>query len=55
MDSTQPRSEPKTERGFHNYTTHRIPWFIRVIWIGFWVGLVWYLIKYGIPSAKNYF
>lgn len=43
------------ESQYHNYTTHRIPWFVRIIWIGFWIGLVWYLVKYAIPSAKNYF
>lgn len=43
------------EGQYHNYTTHRIPWFVRIIWIGFWIGLVWYLVKYAIPSAKNYF
>ena len=43
------------EHQYHNYTTHRIPWFVRIIWIGFWIGLVWYLVKYAIPSAKNYF
>jgi hypothetical protein len=46
---------PEQEGQFHTYTTHRIPWFIRVIWIIFWIGLVWYLVTLAVPSAKNYF
>jgi hypothetical protein len=52
-DQTGPGVDP--ERQYHNYTTHRIPWFVRIIWIAFWIGLVWYLITYAVPSAKNYF
>ncbi len=55
MDATQPKFEPPAERRYHTYTTHRIPWFVRSIWIGYWIGLVWYLITFAIPSAKNYF
>ena len=40
---------------FHSYTTHRIPWYVRLLWVGFWVGGIWYVIKYGIPYAKMYF
>lgn len=40
---------------YHSYVTHRIPWYVRVMWIGFWVGLIWYIGVYGIPAAKTYF
>jgi len=50
--SETPR-DPETR--FHTYTTHRIPWFVRFIWICFWIGLVWYIVALAIPSAKNYF
>lgn len=43
------------EKRCHNYATHRIPWFIRIIWVCFWIGLFWYLVRNAIPSAKNYF
>lgn len=46
---------PDQDSTYHTYTTHRIPWYIRVMWIVFWVGLIWYIVKWGIPSAKNYF
>jgi hypothetical protein len=50
-----PHSSPEEDRVFHTYTTHYIPWFVRIMWVGFWIGMVWYLIKYAIPMAKNYF
>lgn len=53
--SNSPKPATTPEKRFHTYTTHRIPWFVRLIWICFWIGLVWYIIRYAIPSAKNYF
>lgn len=47
--------EAREEGQFHSYQTHHIPWYVRVMWIAFWVGAVWYVIKYAIPMAKNYF
>lgn len=42
------------EGAFHTYTTHHIPWWVRLLWIGFWVGLVWYLVKFAMPAAKDF-
>ncbi len=49
------KSEAKQDSRYHTYTTHSIPWFIRVMWVGFWIGMIWYIVKYAIPMAKNYF
>jgi hypothetical protein len=43
------------ERKYHTYVTHRIPWYVRLMWVCFWVGMIWYLIQYAIPMARNYF
>jgi len=43
------------ERQFHTYVTHRIPWYVRAMWVGFWIGLAWYVVKYAIPASRNYF
>ncbi len=50
-----PNTEPKQDRRYHTYTTHRIPWYIRVMWLCFWIGMIWYIVTYAIPMAKNYF
>lgn len=50
-----PVESPQEERNFHTYTSHVIPWYVRVAWLLFWIGLMWYIIRFAIPSAKNYF
>lgn len=45
----------QSDSQFHTYSTHAIPWLVRLLWVGFWVGCIWYIIAYAIPSAKNYF
>ncbi len=51
--SSIPDKKVEKESTFHTYTTHRIPWYIHAIWIGYFIALVWYVIQYAIPSAKN--
>lgn len=46
---------PEQDAMFHTYETHRIPWYVRLMWLGFWIGLIWYIIKFAIPAAKTYF
>ena len=53
--NTTDRASPQEEGRYHTYTTHRIPWYVRLIWVGFWVGAIWYVIKYAIPMAKTYY
>ena len=30
---------PQAEHRYHDYIGNAIPWYVRVIWIGFWVWL----------------
>lgn len=53
--ATGSNAAPQDENRFHTYVTHHIPWYVRAMWIAFWIGLVWYLVAYAIPNAKNYF
>jgi hypothetical protein len=53
--SQTPHPSPEQDRQYHTYTTHHIPWLVRLMWIGFWIGCIWYLVKYAIPMARNYF
>ncbi len=54
MTDTQ-REAAAEDKRFHTYNTHHIPWYVRVLWICFWIGAIWYIIAYAIPNAKNYF
>lgn len=42
----------QAENEYHNYTGNRIPWYVRAIWIGFWVFVVYYTIRYLFPSIQ---
>jgi hypothetical protein len=53
--TTRHEDSAEAESHFHTYTTHRIPWYVRAMWICFWIGAVWYTVKFAIPMAKNYF
>lgn len=46
---------PREEGKYHTYDSSHIPWYIRAMWILFWIGAVWYVVKFAIPMAKNYF
>ena len=47
---------PQAEHRYHDYIGNAIPWYVRVIWIGFWVfvaslaaiTLVWVALRPGV-------
>ncbi len=43
------------EAQYHTYETHRIPWWMRAIWLGFWLFTIGYFVTNLIPAAKHYF
>jgi hypothetical protein len=51
----EPMPPGEEEARYHTYVTHRIPWFVHLMWVAFWIGLVWYVVWYAIPAARDYF
>ncbi len=50
-----PDSEPKTaeaEHQFHHYTGNRIPWYVRLMWLGFWIFAITYTIRFLFPAIQ---
>jgi len=43
---------PEAEHRFHDYTGNDIPWYVRAIWIGFWVFAISYTIRYLLPAMQ---
>ena len=41
------------EHQYHHYTGNRIPWYVRLIWIGFWCFAVYYTIRYLFPGIQT--
>ena len=40
------------EHQFHHYTGNRIPWYVRLLWILFWVFAVYYTLSYLFPALR---
>ncbi len=61
MSTTEPSSAPpqpaddasaEVEHQFHHYTGNRIPWYVRLLWILFWVFAVYYTLTYLFPALR---
>ena len=52
--SQQPEDTPaEVENRFHTYVGNRIPWYVRLIWLCFWVFAVYYVITYLFPDLQT--
>lgn len=43
---------PLDDRRFHRYVGNRIPWYVRALWIGFWIFALWYVLRFLIPALQ---
>ena len=48
---TDPNSA-EVEHQYHNYTGNVIPWYVRLIWIGFWVFAIYYTVQFLFPAVR---
>ena len=42
----------RVEGQFHRYRGNRIPWYVRFMWLGFWVFAVAYFIRWLFPALQ---
>ena len=52
MTPIDPNS-PEAEGRYHNYVGNRIPWFVRVMWLGFWCIAVYYFVQHLFPDLQT--
>jgi hypothetical protein len=52
MSVPEPRS-PADEGRHHTYVGTAIPWYVRLMWIAFWVLAITYVISYLLPALKR--
>ncbi|MDH3718258.1 MAG: hypothetical protein OES79_09060 [Planctomycetota bacterium] len=43
----------ESENRFHTYVSNRIPWYVRLIWLLFWIFAVAYVIMYLFPDLQR--
>jgi hypothetical protein len=41
------------EQRHHTYHSHVIPWYVRLIWLLFWIFVVYYGVVYFLPAIQN--
>jgi hypothetical protein len=46
-------SSAEAENQFHHYRGNEIPWYVRFMWLGFWVLTVVYTIRYLFPALQR--
>lgn len=46
------RANAEQEGQHHNYAGHVIPWFIRLMWLFFWIFATAYVVKYLLPALQ---
>jgi hypothetical protein len=40
------------EHDYHDYRGSAIPWYVRVLWLGFWALAVYYTVQHLIPAMQ---
>ncbi len=46
------QTTPEQEHVYHYYRGNESPWYVRVLWLGFWIGTVYYIIRYFFPAMQ---
>jgi hypothetical protein len=47
------QNSPEHEHRHHSYTSNVIPWYVRLIWILFWIFVVYYGVTYFLPAIQS--
>jgi len=42
----------EVEHQYHHYTGNRIPWYVRLLWVLFWIFAVYYTLSYLFPALR---
>ena len=50
---SDPERSPEHEHQYHHYRSNQIPWFVRLMWLGFWIFAVTYTILYMFPAIRE--
>lgn len=53
MPTTQEPETAEQERKFHTYVSHVIPWYVRLIWVIFWIFAIGYVISNFLPAIQS--
>lgn len=43
----------ENEHRYHHYSSNTIPWYVRLIWLLFWVFVIYYTLRYFMPAIQT--
>ncbi len=46
-------NDAPVEGQFHAYTGNEIPWYVRLMWLGFWILAIVYTIRFLFPAVQR--
>ena len=44
---------PQHDHRYHTYSSHVIPWYVRLMWLCFWIFAIAYAISFFIPAFQT--
>ncbi len=47
------QTSAEQDHAYHFYRGNAIPWYVRMIWIGFWIFAIWYVIQHLFPALQT--
>jgi hypothetical protein len=47
------QSSAESELRHHTYITNVIPWYVRLIWVLFWIFVIYYGVTYFLPAIQE--
>lgn len=47
------QTSAEQEHEHHSYTSNEIPWYVRLIWVLFWIFVIYYGITYFLPAIQR--
>lgn len=47
------KATAEEEGRWHNYVGHRIPWYVRVLWLIFWIASAYYVVRLLLPALDT--
>jgi hypothetical protein len=48
-----PDHSAEVDNQYHMYRGNEIPWYVRVMWLGFWVLTAVYVVRYMFPAIQS--
>jgi hypothetical protein len=51
--SPSPPSGPEQDLRYHTYSSNIIPWYVRLIWLLFWVFAIAYVVRNFVPAIQS--